>query len=63
MAANFYKIPLRNVVLTQKGVNGKSAQCDHPYPVEVDHLNPEQTDHLYPVQIDHPLSCFQKRLF
>ena len=37
---------------------GKSAQCDHPYPVEADHVNPEQTDHLYPVQIDHPLSCF-----
>ena len=41
----------------RKGVSGKSAQCDHLYPVEVDHLNPEQTDQANPVQIDHPLSC------
>jgi len=37
--------------------SGKSAQCDHLYPVEVDHLNPEQTDQANPVQIDHPQSC------
>ncbi|MFZ1785361.1 MAG: hypothetical protein WAU23_09145 [Ferruginibacter sp.] len=36
---------------------GKSAQCDHPNPVEVDHPNPEQIDQTNPVQIDHPLSC------
>jgi hypothetical protein len=36
---------------------GKSAQCDHPNPVEADHLNPVQTDQANPVQIDHPLSC------
>jgi len=36
---------------------GKSAQCDHLNPVELDHRNPEQTDQVNPVQIDHPISC------
>jgi DNA helicase-2/ATP-dependent DNA helicase PcrA len=40
-----------------KTKGGKSAQCDHPYPVEVDHCNPEQTDQSNPVQTDHPVSC------
>jgi len=41
----------------QPNHGGKSAQCDHPFPVEVDHPNPEQTDQANPEQTDHPLSC------
>ena len=35
--------------ISNRHIIGKSAQCDHPNPVEADHPNPEQTDQANPV--------------
>lgn len=56
-AKDCFKLETETKELIFKSTGGKSAQCDHPNPVEVDHPNPGKTDQANPVQTDHPLSC------